>query len=598
MPKRRISFSVDAPFLGLMYENKPGFDSRYLSKAYNVFLDRNGYLEKRPGVSLEDMSLAALGTVAVNGIFEYVRQGTSGSPTTEKIIHAGGYAYSLSGSDVLANESALNATAMAVGNYIEHAVLNDKYFCADGNTILQTYDGTTWEDITTPPTSGGIEGTFAPSVLGVHGNSLWAGGHPGNPSQLYKSVPHIGTDFENGYAEVDVISGQALAGAAQIPVRRGDGDKITAIIGDHFEQLIIGKENSIHRIIGATKADFVMPAAGVIESVGMIKGSAVRANNDIFFASTKGIHRLSTVQEYGDNKKFFISHPIQDYFDGLDKTNMKDWCRSAHWADKSCIAWAFPTKDADTNDIILLYFYAVNPPNGAWAIMTGHNISSMGILTYNGTPSLYMGDHSRHLIRVAPEMGNDYGTAFTMEAEWVIHPADRKVWKGFREGFVTFSPTGGSITVKTKVDNNSWSDDHTIISNEKTASADEVRAETARFPIDRSGHILTINCQNAAFEEAVEIYSVGGEFVPQGTRGRVVPTASAYTSIDILYIKTAVHFGKNEDNSWRFFNNRPADADDTTEDYDDDLSFELQMLQLFQDRPHLITLMFIQIMSI
>jgi len=562
-----------------MYENKPGFDSRYLSKAYNIFLDRNGYVEKRPGVSLEDMSLAALGDVAINGIFEYTKQGTTGNPTVKKIIHTGGYAYSLSGSDVLANKSALNSTAMAVGNYISHAVLADKYYAADGNTILQYYDGTTWQDIDTPPESG-IIGTFAPAVIAVHGWSLWAGGHPGNPSYLYKSVPHIGYDFNTNLAAYSVIDGFALVGASQIPVRTDDGTVITEIIGDHYEQLIIGKEDSIHRIIGATKADFVMPPAGIIDGIGMIRGSVVKANNDLFFASTKGIHRLSTVEQYGDNKEFFISHAIQDLYDGFDKTNMLNWCRSAHWPSKSCIAWVFPSKDADTNDTIIFFFYAV-PPNGGWAIMTGHNISSMGILTHNGTPSLYMGDHSRRLLRVAPEMGNDYGSAFTMEAEWVINPKDRKIWKGFREAFISFSPTGGGIDVKTKVDNNDWSDTHSIISNEKTASADEIRAEIARFPVDRSGHILTINCQNSAFEEAVEIYSVGGEFVSQGIRGRIVPTASAYISIDILYIKTAVHWGKDEDNTWRMFNNQP---DDAASDYPDDVAFERKDFSVWTEK--------------
>lgn len=557
MPTMRRSLNIEAPFGGLMYENKPGFNPYYMSKAYNVYFDRNGYIEKRPGISLEDMSPSALGTVAVNGIFEYVKQGTSGSPTKEKIIHCGGSVYSLSGSDILANETALKS-GMGIGAYISHAVLSDKYYCADGSTVLQEYDGTTWADITTPPASG-LTGTFAPACIAVHRWSLWGAGVPGNPSRLFKSDPQNGGDFNDNLTAFNVTDGYALVGASQIDVRPGDGTHITEIIGDYFGQLIVGKENSIHRLLGATKADFMLPPEGVIDGIGIIRGSAVRANNDLYFASTKGIHKLSTVQEYGDNKEAFLSHSIQDYFDTLDKTNMNSWCRSIHYPDLSCILWAMPTKNADTNDTILAYFYAV-PPKGVWAIWTGHNISSFGLCTYNGSPSVYMGDNSRRLLRLAPDMRNDFGTAFTMEAEFVINTDEKKIWKGWRDAFVTFSPTGGSISVKHKVDNESWSDTHTITSNEKTEAADEIRAETEKMVVDRSGHIYTMNLQNAEMEDTVEIYSIGVTYMPQAVKGRAVPTTTITMPIDILYIKTAMYWGKDENNSWRMYNNASDDV--------------------------------------
>lgn len=523
MTTTRQQIQVNAPFFGFVSGSIPQPDPRAFVKCTNVHFNKFGCAEKRPGFPSYDSAPAALGTPQIDGMFSYVKQGTTGSPATKTIYHAGGSIFAIPNGSYLSAGTAIK-TGMTAGETVDHAVLSDKYYCANGEEVLQVYDASTIGDITTPPGSG-LTGDFTPSIIEVHRWALWAAGVPGNPCRLFKSVPQDGTDFNTNLATFDVADGYPLVGAAQIDVRPDDGTAITEMVGDHFGQLIVFKENSIHRILGATKADFCLPPEGVIEGVGAIRGSVVRANNDIYFASKKGIHRLSTVTAYGDNQAKYISSSIQEYYNGLDKFSMLSWCQAINWPEENIIIWSFPVAGSGENNVLLIYNYSVNPPAGAWSIWAGVNVSAMGIFPYDGANTLFVGTTSGNIGRCSKIKYNDFGSSYTMEIESIFDVGDFSGWKLWRDLIINFKASGnGDIAVRTKIDSESWSSSSTVTCEAEGVPLDTFLLDTdyladdsvlgqERIHVGGSGRMLRVNIQNGTINESVSIIGLAIQFI-------------------------------------------------------------------------------------
>lgn len=516
MPSTRQRIEVMSPFKGLLSGYNQHVDPHYLVTCNNVMFDKSGNITKRPGITLSDESPDSS---VIDGMFRYVRLGTTGSPTTTKIFHSNGKIYAVPHGAYLSAASPIQ-TGLTAGKTVDHAILQDKYFSANGEDLLQCYDGSAMVAVT-PPGSG-MTGTFTPSIVEVHSFSVWAADVKGNPSRLYKSVPLDGTDFDTNLTGTLSSDGYPLSGASYIDVRSDDGTGITGLAGDYFGQLIIFKENSIHRLLGATKADYALPPQGVINGIGTIKGSVVRANNDIFFLSKKGAHRLATVQEYGDNKESYLSLPVQEYFDGLDKFIMTNECQSAHWAEVSCIFWSLPIAGASQNNVVLVYNYAIN----AWSVWPNLSVRCFGLFKSDGRNTMFVGDYTDQVGMMNVGQQNDFGEAYTMEAEIKLDFGDSARSKGWRRALFFYNQTGGTISLKHKVDNDRFGStqsitptqghplDSFLLNTDYLSDSGDIEMKSAE--LNKSGRTLSINLQNSTADEAIGISGVVVEAVPQG----------------------------------------------------------------------------------
>jgi len=559
------------------------------------------------------MAPVSLGTVSIDGIFNYTRQGKNGHPFSRTIFHCGDKIYAVPNAYYLENSIHIKS-GMTAGKLTDHAVLSDRLYISNGSEVLQEYGaakcgnitqtgvglnditasglptcdneisvvviidgipgtdtfkvsldgGLTYiqenvtitktaqsigydiyitfmadtghtlndefsfilypedsiTDILTPPASG-LNGSFTPLILEVHRSSLWATGVPGNPSRLFKSVPLVGGDFNTNLATFDAEDGYALEGAAQIDIRPDDGTGIVGLIGDHFGQLIVFKGNSIHRLLGATKADFILPPDGIIDGIEIVRGSIVRANNDVYFASKKGIHKLSTVQQFGDNQESFLSAPIQEFYDSLDKFSINNRCQAIHWAEVSCILWTFSSLGYGENDTVLVYNYTVN----AWSIWSGINVKSFGLVRFEGSNTLLIGDYSSRVGRADFVNINDFDESVNTELEMNISLGDSFLSKGWRSLFVNYNRSG-SLNIKHKIDNSAWSSSSTVSSSvgillddfmlDEDTLVDDTENETKAIEINQSGRILTVNIQNSEVDEGIEILGFMVQIIPQG----------------------------------------------------------------------------------
>jgi len=455
----------------------------------------------------------------IDGMFRYISLGTVGNPTTTKIYHANGNLYAVPNGSYLSLAKPIK-TGLTENKTVDHAILRDKYFSANGEDLLQCYNGSAM--VTVTPPGSGITGTFTPSIVEVHSFSVWAADVKGNPSRLYKSVPLDGTDFDTNLTGTLSSDGYPLSGASYIDVRADDGTGITGLVGDHFGQLIIFKENSIHRLLGATKADYALPPFGVINGIGAIRGSIVRANNDIFFLSKKGAHRLATVQEYGDNKESYISLPIQEYFDGLDKFVMTNNCQSAHWAEVSCIFWSLPIAGVSQNNVLLVYNYAIN----AWSVWPNLSVRCFGLFKSDGRNTMFVGDYTGQVGMMDIGQQNDFSEAYIMEAEIKLDFGDPARSKGWRRALFFYNQTGGTISEKHRVDNDRFGSTQSITSTQghpldsflldTDYLSDSGDTEMKSVELNKSGRTLSINLQNRTVDEAIGISGVVVEAVPQG----------------------------------------------------------------------------------
>lgn len=469
------------------------------------------------GTGLNDISILGI-PVSTEEVSVVIVIDSTGATDTFK--------YSLDGGSTYVSELIpITGTAQSIGYGV-----SVKFSAVTGHTLNDEftfilYPENSITDILTPPESG-LNGSFTPSLLTVHRNSLWAAGVPGNPSRLYKSVPLIGRDFNTNLATFDPEDGYALEGAAQIDIRPDDGTGIVGLAGDHFGQLIVFKGNSIHRLLGATKADFILPPDGIIDGIETIKGSLIRANNDIYFASKKGIHKLSTVQQFGDNQESFLSLPVQEFYKSLDKFSINTRCQGIHWPDISCLLWTFTSEGKDKNDILLVYNYAVE----TWSVWDNINVKSMMLAKYIGTNTIFIGDYASRIGRSDFVKRNDFNGSFTWNIEFKLSLGDSHLWKGWRDYSIGYNVMGDDIDVKTKVDNTAWSSTKKItpvsydaVLDKFILDTDLLATDTAMdseiVEINQHGKVLTINLQNTNKNEKVEIQNIMVQSVPEGYYG-------------------------------------------------------------------------------
>ncbi len=84
-----------------------------------------------------------------------------------------------------------------------------------------------------------------------------------------------------------------------VPLPDAIGERVTALIGDFYGQLVIFTQNSIYALVGSSVDTYYLRT--ISSGIGCVGPRAVaRAGGDLIFLSNHGMHSLKAVQEYGD----------------------------------------------------------------------------------------------------------------------------------------------------------------------------------------------------------------------------------------------------------------------------------------------------------
>lgn len=356
----------------------------FLLDAENVFYELNGGPHKIGGTTKINSATLESGA-AVNGVYDYWRQGTGGTPTRRRVCHVG--AKVLADTDDGTFTTTL-ATGLESGKVPCYFTFDDLLIYSSDSTVdvPRSWDQTTAQVLAgTPPRF-----SFGAS----HKNRAWAAGVYANPSRLYYSA---NTDPEDWIG----------VGSGSIDIDPNDGDIITGI-ASHKDELWVFKgpnKGSIHRITGSspTGSDGFARKNYVIGLGAAWQNAIFRYGDDLGFVSQYGsVHSLSATSAFGDFFEASLSRPINIGWirDHLNYNRLRNiWAVTDPLHGLVYITGAWDSNT--TNNTVLLMDFRRAPDVIAWSKLTAYAAASLGLFVEtNGVRRVVSGGNDGYLRRL------------------------------------------------------------------------------------------------------------------------------------------------------------------------------------------------------
>lgn len=308
----------------------------FLTEARNVFYEYDGGPHKIGGSQkLHDTAIA--GTPTIRGLFDFWRQGTSGSPAQRVIAHAGTavYAATLGG-----NFSSI-FTGLSGSSIPHYNVFDDLLIIASDQDSPRSWDQTTAQALAGSPPD------FSFSV--THRGRVFAAGVDSDPSGLYYCK----------FGDPETWTGP---GTGRISVDPDDGDRITGL-ASHRRELIVFKgpnRGSIHRLVGsAPTGNDSFALSSLIRNVGAVWQNAIfRYRDDIGFLWTDGsVRSLNATARFGDFSEAALSRPIATYLRERASHGSLDLAWAKTFDQLGVVVIALPIDSASANNQVLMMDY-------------------------------------------------------------------------------------------------------------------------------------------------------------------------------------------------------------------------------------------------
>lgn len=337
----------------------------WLNDARNVVYELDGGVHKMPGTAQLNASALESGA-AIMGIYDYWRQGTTGSPIQKRVIHVGTTIKADNADGVFADIG----TGFTSGAVPHYNTFDDLLIIASDATgdVPKSWDQTTFQSLAGSPPR------FSFSV--THKNYAFAAGNFGAPSRLYYSVNLNPEDWVG-------------AGSGSIDINPDDGDMITGLWSFKGELLIFKGPNrgSIYRLSGSDPTTFVL--SPFLPGIGNAwQNTLFHLPNDVGFISPRGtVHSLVATQEYGDYQRSALSFGINRTLQSdLNHSRHRYW-RAATDLDEGYTLLAI-SPSGQTNNTKLLHmdfrFQTLGEPYPRWAIWDTYGAASLASVVDTG----------------------------------------------------------------------------------------------------------------------------------------------------------------------------------------------------------------------
>ncbi len=229
-----------------------------------------------------------------------------------------------------------------------------------------------------------------------------------DPLRIFISGPSDLGDWNIGDPAHPALSAESVN--LIIPDPRGQ--RITAMQGDYFGQLIIWTESSMWSLTGTGEADFVL--RNLSTNIGCVGPRAFdRVANDIVFMSNHGMHSIATTQQYGDLQSSFLSAMISNLWNPNNQFNLPQIVSKYHSAlvhiPHRNRTYLSVSLEGDTG---IQSIFEFNHGTGQW---TGPwKLDSEGIdfvlLGQPGLPMMIIGDQQGRVATVDDDAKRDWGT--------------------------------------------------------------------------------------------------------------------------------------------------------------------------------------------
>ncbi len=408
----------------------------YLTTAENIIYSLDGWWQKMPGASKVN-SAATGASDAVMGIFDYWRQGTSGTAVQKRLIYAG---------DEIFKDDA-DGTWDSLKGSLETdkmpwcSFMNDEAILSSTSTtdVPQVYDQTSIANLAgTPPDF---------TVSAEHKDRLFAFGAIAAPSRLYFTALGNHEDWTG-------------SGSGSIDIFNDDGSRITAI-KSHNDELIVWKgpeHGSMFRLIGSspTGAD-AFQLIPFLTGVGATnQQSLIDMGTDLAWWDHHGIHTLSATAQFGNYAPSFISAPFAGYFQDRLSHSRFDFVWGQNFVGHSMALWTVSRSGSSTNNLILGLDYRFRPARAF--LWPAYAVASIGMV-HDGTtgpgPIPWVGTYTGFVLRTDRTARNIAGTGYAARVEAPYLPFGHPFQtKQAVYGYAGFVPKGGTTWSA------SWARDH------------------------------------------------------------------------------------------------------------------------------------------
>lgn len=427
------------------------------------------------------------------------------------------FKYDANGKRTIIPMSGTGATAFASNpSRADLRTYNNKLiFCTDGaGNVPKYYDpnGTLeWKDVVGAP-----DGEFCMEHLG----RLFMN-DKADPDKL-----HFCETYDDTLWQGNGDSGALFLGA-------GDGDHVgISCIKPPFKgRLFVSKGQKEYQIVGETPEEFFVQE--MTNGVGAVSHrSAVSVDyEDVYHISRRGIHSISTTDQFGDFAGSYLSREIQPTFNEWTpgKLNLS---QGVYLSNKNSVAWIVAEKGQTKPNAVWLFNPTIQSNEGApgvWYRWPGVNAQSIATYNSSGTQKVMFGNNAGRLLL---SDNGDYtdltNTAITWRVKTgIVYPDNNpQTLKAFKKFGLLYKPKGAfNFTAYFSVDNG----DPQVLVFEQDAGGDLLgsefvlgssilgaNAQLAPFMKDVSGHGrgCTIEIFQTGTEAQIELYGYIIEYEP------------------------------------------------------------------------------------
>lgn len=369
----------------------------------------------------------------------------------------------------------------------------------------------------------------------------------GSPPNFFRSGEHLSRLFTDDKTDLDRIhysstgnpeewNGVGDSGAIDIGIGDGDPTGIVAIFPSFKGDLYVAKRTKLYRISGFTPEEFIVQQ--ISASIGCVSHASVVPvdNDEIYFASDKGFHRLFYDARAGGIRTEFISDDITRTFNTFVN---RDFISGAYLPGINSIAWSINEDgDADNQDIWLY-----NLTSKQW--YRWPEISCNKIITRfeEITHRLYIGTNEGRVLKTVDNTYSDFGNQpieLTMKTG-VIYPDNQvSTVKGFKKLSFTFKPQPGGtdFTAMFRIDSYPPQEltfeldgsfgilGDTFILGETLLGAEAILAPFT-LPVDGYGHGCSIEVVEDDADADLELNGFSIEFEDAGTAQETVVSSDS-----------------------------------------------------------------------
>lgn len=393
----------------------------YLWDAENVFYKLDGGPIKIGGAEKLN-SVAVASGAAIRGCYDYWKQGTGGTPSRRKVVHADTVILADNDDNSFSNIfTGLESDAIP-----SYATFDDFLIISSSSNsdVPKSWDQSTAQNLAGSPPN------FAFSVQ--HQNRMWASGVDANPSTLYYSASEDPEDWVGG-------------DTGTIDIDPNDGDRITGI-ASHKNELWVFKgpyKGSIHRITGATVSTFARTT--FVNGLGAAwHNSIFKYSDDLGFVSQFGtVHSLSATAAYGDFNEAALSLPIHEWIKEHLNLNRLKQIWAANNPPEGKVFFTISIDSSNTNNAILVMDYRFRPAR--WSLINAYDAESLALFNdTNNVKRIFLGGTDGFLRRsdiVTKSIDGSTGIAYKVTTPHLTY-SNPMIMKTLERASVGIAPKG------------------------------------------------------------------------------------------------------------------------------------------------------------